>query len=122
MLRHDGCTSLSLSLALSPPPRELRAPADQRVHHAVVPHHVRHLPAPPDGAEDLGLGVLRGLRGSAPCGLGHLGEAGRVSRLDLHLGHLADSFIQSKISTFIRSVTIFPYRYSEDVHRTKCKY
>lgn len=40
--------------------RQLRASADQRVHYAVVPHHVRHLPAGAHRAEDLGLGFLRG--------------------------------------------------------------
>lgn len=59
--------------------RKLRAAADQRLHHAVVPHHVRHLPADAHRAEDLGLGLLRGLRSSVPRGAGHLGAAGRVS-------------------------------------------
>lgn len=40
--------------------RQLRASADQRVHYAVVPHHVRHLPAGAHRPEDLGLGFLRG--------------------------------------------------------------
>lgn len=38
--------------------RKLRASADQRVHYAVVLDHVRHLPAGPHRAEDLGLCVL----------------------------------------------------------------
>lgn len=38
--------------------RQLRAPVDQRVHYAVVPHHVRHLPAGAHRAQDLGLGFL----------------------------------------------------------------
>lgn len=61
------------------PLRQLRASADQRVHYAVVPHHVRHLPAGAHRAEDLGLGLLRGLGGAVPGRPRHLGEAGRVS-------------------------------------------
>lgn len=61
------------------PLRQLRASADQRVHYAVVPHHVRHLPACTHRAEDLGLGVLRGFGGVVPGRPRHLGEAGRVS-------------------------------------------
>lgn len=59
--------------------RQLRASVDQRVHYAVVPHHVRHLPAGAHRAEDLGLGFLRGLRGAVPGRPRHLGETGRVS-------------------------------------------
>lgn len=61
------------------PLRQLRASADQRVHYAVVPHHVRHLPAGAHRAEDLGLGLLRGLGGAVQGRPRHLGEAGRVS-------------------------------------------
>lgn len=61
------------------PLRQLRASVDQRVHYAVVPHHVRHLPAGAHRAEDLGLGFLRGFRGSVPGRPRHLGETGRVS-------------------------------------------
>ncbi|XP_051911867.1 uncharacterized protein tbc1d30 isoform X5 [Hippocampus zosterae] len=43
----------------------------------VVPHHVRHVLAGAHRAQDLGLGVLRGLRGALPRGPRHLGEAGR---------------------------------------------
>lgn len=59
--------------------RQLRAPVDQRVHYAVVPHHVRHLPAGAHRAEDLGLGFLWGFRGAVPSCPRHLGETGRVS-------------------------------------------
>lgn len=59
--------------------RQLRASADQRVHYAVVPHHVRHLPAGAHRAEDLGLGFLRGVGGFVSRRPRHLGETGRVS-------------------------------------------
>ena len=65
------------------PLRQLRASADQRVHYAVVPHHVRHLPAGAHRAEDLGLGFLRGLGGAVQGRPRHLGEAGRVSGASL---------------------------------------
>lgn len=45
----------------------------------MVPHHVRHLPTGADRPQDLGLGVLRGVRGSVPGSAGHLGAAGGVS-------------------------------------------
>lgn len=61
------------------PLRQLRASADQRVHYAVVPHHVRHLPAGAHRAQDLGLGFLRGFRSAVSGRPRHLGGTGRVS-------------------------------------------
>ena len=79
----DWVVYSSFTLGLSS--RQLRASADQRLHHAVVPHHVRHLPAGVHRAEDLGLGFLRGVRGSVSSRPRHLGATGRVSGPQLEL-------------------------------------
>ncbi len=65
--------------------RQLRASVDQRLHYAVVSHHVRHLPAVAHRAEDLGFSFLRGFGGAVPGRPRHLGETGRVSGLLLTL-------------------------------------
>ena len=42
--------------------------------------------------------------------------------LHLHLGHLADAFIQSDLQqVHEKSETIYCFRYNKNVHRTKCK-
>ena len=69
---------------LLPRRRELRAAADQRVHHAVVPDTLRHLPAQRHGAADLGQRAARGLRDHAPDRAGHLEQAAGV-RLEIAL-------------------------------------
>ena len=78
------CSPYPDCCALPPRRRELRTAADERVHHAVVPHALRHLPAQGHGAADLGQRAARGLRDHAANRARHLEQAAGV-RLEIAL-------------------------------------
>jgi hypothetical protein len=51
---------------------QLRTPSDERVHDAVVPHHLLHLPAQGDRPEGVGPDPARRQRSSSQNGARHL--------------------------------------------------
>ena len=51
---------------------QLRTPSDERVHDAVVPHHLLHLPAEGDRPEGVGPDPARRQRSSSQNGARHL--------------------------------------------------